>query len=124
MEWWQILLKYLIVLAVGGTLCTIAQIFLIKTTWTPSRILVGFLFVGVILEAFGLFLPVQEVCGAGVSVPIIGFGASITRGAIEAAATDGFLGVLGGGLAKVGAGLGAAVVFSYLVALIFKPKAK
>lgn len=121
---WNTVLTYLIVFSVGGALCTVAQVFLIKTTWTPSRILVGFLFVGVILQAFRIYEPIAEVCKAGISVPIIGFGANITRGAMEAVATKGFLGALGGGLSFVGVGLGAAVVFSYLAALFFKPKTK
>jgi len=120
----EIILKYLIVFATGGLLCLIAQLCLIKTTWTPSRILVGFLFAGVALEALGLFAPIKEFCNAGVTVPIIGFGASVARGAIEAVKSQGFLGALGGGITMTAAGLGAAVVFSYLVALIFKPKVK
>ena len=120
----DLILKYLIVFASGGLLCTIAQLCLIKTTWTPARILVGFLLVGVALEAIGVFAPMKEFCNAGVTVPILGFGATVARGAIEAVKTQGFLGALGGGISIAAAGLGAAVVFSYIVALIFKSKVK
>ncbi|MCH5164695.1 MAG: SpoVA/SpoVAEb family sporulation membrane protein [Clostridiales bacterium] len=118
------LLVYLIVFAVGGGLCAIAQLLIIKTKLTPARILVIFLIVGVILEGIGVYKPLNEFCQAGISVPIIGFGAALTRGAIEYAKQIGILGALGGGLIRTSLGVGTAVVASYLVTLIFSPKSK
>lgn len=118
------ILTYLIVFAVGGGLCAIAQLLIIKTKLTPARILVIFLVAGVILEAVGLYKPINEVCQAGISVPIVGFGAALTRGAIEYAKQIGILGALGGGLIRTSLGVGTAVVMSYIVTLLFSPKSK
>lgn len=118
------ILTYLIVFAVGGAFCALAQLLIIKTKLTPARILVIFLILGVVLEATGLYKPINEVCQAGISVPIIGFGAALTRGAIEYAKQIGPLGALGGGLIRTSLGVGTAVIMSYLVTLIFSPRSK
>lgn len=83
-----------------------------------------FLLVGVVLEFAGIYKPINDFCQAGISVPIIGFGASLTKGAIENAEKVGVLGALGGGLIRTAIGVGTAVVMSYLVTLIFSPKSK
>lgn len=118
------ILTYVIVFAVGGGLCAIAQLLIIKTKLTPARILVIFLLVGVALEGIGIYKPINEFCQAGISVPIVGFGAALTRGAIEYAKQIGILGALGGGLIRTALGVGTAVVMSYIVTLIFSPRSK
>ena len=118
------LLDYLIVFVVGGTICLLGQILIIRTRMTSARILVLFLMIGIVLEAFGLFEPLAEFAKAGVTVPIIGFGSSLARGAINGAKSAGLLGVLKGGLVATAAGIAAAVGFAYLFALIFKSRSK
>lgn len=118
------LIIYVIVFVSGGLICAMAQLLIIKTKLTPARILVIFLLLGVALEGIGIYKPLNEFLQAGISVPIIGFGASLTRGAIEYAKQIGFLGALGGGLIRNSLGIGTAVVASYLVTLIFNPKSK
>lgn len=120
----QNILTYVIVFAVGGGFCALAQLLIIKTKLTPARILVIFLLLGVFLEGIGIYKPINEVCQAGISVPIIGFGAALTRGAIEYAKQIGVLGALGGGLIRTSLGIGTAVVASYIVTLLFSPKSK
>lgn len=117
-------LFYLKVFAIGGLICVLAQVLIIKTKLTSARILVIFLIVGVVLEAVGVFKYLKEFAGAGVTVPILGFGSSLAKGAIEAVKTEGFLGVFSGGIVRTAAGLGAVTVFSYIAALIFSPKSK
>ena len=118
------ILFYLIVFVSGGLLCALAELLIVKTKLTPARILVIFLLVGVVLEFAGIYKPINDFCQAGISVPIIGFGASLTKGAIENAEKVGVLGALGGGLIRTAIGVGTAVVMSYLVTLIFSPKSK
>ena len=60
MEIWNKLLTYLIVFAVGGAFCLVAQILIIKTKLTPARILVIFLIAGIVLEALGVFTYIKE----------------------------------------------------------------
>ena len=118
------ILVYLIVFASGGFLCAMAELLIVKTKLTPARILVIFLLIGVVMEFAGIYKPVNDVLQAGISVPIIGFGASLTKGAIENAEKIGILGALGGGLMRTAMGVGTAVVMSYIITLIFSPKSK
>ena len=115
---------YAIVFAVGGALCAIAELLIVRTKLTPARILVIFLIAGIVLEGVGVYDAIFKVCQAGISVPIIGFGASLAKGSIQAARTVGFLGAFSGGLVRTAYGVGAAIVMSYLVTLVFSPKVK
>ena len=118
------LLTYLWVFLVGGFVCTIGQLLIIKTKITSSRILVTFVMIGVILEAFTIFDPIAEFAKAGINVPIVGFGASMTKGAIAGAEAKGILGAFSGGLEAVAGGLAAAVLFAFVFAMIFKAHTK
>lgn len=120
----QMLFTYGKVFAVGGAMCAIAQLLIIKTKLTPARILVLFLVAGIVLEAVHIYKPINEWAQAGISVPIIGFGASLARGSIELARQVGFIGAFAGGLVRTAFGVGVAVVASYAVALIFSPRSK
>jgi stage V sporulation protein AE len=120
----QTVLNYLIVFAVGGALCAVAQLLLIKTKITPSRILLIFLFIGVVLEAAGVFEPLKEFAKSGVTVPIMGFGALLTKGAVEGIAEKGLLGAFGGALSAAAVGVGATIVLSFITAMLASPKSK
>lgn len=115
---------YIIVFAVGGLMCALAQLLIIKTKLTPARILVIFLLSGVVLEAVGVYKYINDFAQAGISVPIIGFGASLARGSIEMARQIGFVGAFAGGLVRTAFGVGIAIVASYAVTLIFSPRSK
>ena len=117
-------LTYLWVFLIGGLICMFGQALIITTKITSSRILVSFVLLGVILEAFGVFAPIASFAKAGISVPIIGFGASLARGAIGGARANGLLGAFSGGLQATAGGIAAAIVFAFLFGLIFKAKSK
>jgi len=117
-------LTYLKVFAVGGFICFIGQIFINKTNVTSARILVGYLLLGVILEVTGAFKYIEEFAKAGVTVPIIGFGSNLAKGALKGAAENGILGAVSGGMTAVAGGLTAAIFFGFIFALIFKSKTK
>ena len=120
----DMLLKYLIVFIVGGLICVFAQILIIRTRMTSARILVLFELIGVFLQAVTLFDPIKNFSNAGITVPIIGFGASLAKGAIDGVKEFGLLGVFNGGLTATAAGIAAAVSFAYFFALIFKSHSK
>lgn len=120
----SIFLTYLTVFGIGGFICSLAQILIIKTKLTPARILVLFLILGIVLEGLGIYKYIFAFAKAGVSVPIIGFGASLARGSIEMARQIGFLGAFAGGLVRTAFGVGAAIVASYIVTLVFSPRSK
>ncbi len=120
----QALFMYLKVFLVGGLICALAQILIIRTKLTPARILVIFLMAGAVLGGLGIYGYVVEWAGAGATVPIVGFGYNISRGAIEGAKAEGLLGALSNGLASISAGVSVSIAMSYLVAFIFKPRTK
>lgn len=117
---WMLVKSFL----VGGLLCAIGQVLIMKTQLTSARILVGYVTAGVILGALGLYKPIVDFAGAGATVPLTGFGNTLARGIKKAVDEDGALGILTGGLTASAAGITAAVLFGLLASLIFKPKDK
>ncbi len=117
-------MDYVKAFVVGGLLCVIGQILIDKTKLTPARILVCYVVTGVFLGAVGLYKPLVDFAGAGATVPLTGFGYSLSKGVKEAIQSDGWIGILTGGLKATAGGIAAAVVFACLMALIFKPKDK
>ena len=108
----------------GGIICVIAQLLIDLTKLTPARILVCYVSFGVLLYAIGVYNPLFKMFGAGVSVPLIGFGANIGRGIMEAVEKEGLIGVLSGGLSASAAGISAALISGFLASLIFKTRSK
>lgn len=106
---------------VGGIFCAVGQILIDKTKLTPARILVGYVVMGVLLSALGLYQPIADFAGAGATVPLTGFGHLLVTGVQKAVAEKGLLGALTGGLTAAAAGITAAMIFGLLVALIFNP---
>lgn len=117
-------MNYLTAFIVGGSICLIGQILLSKTNMTPARILVLFVTAGVVLTAIGVYEPLVEFGGAGAQVPLTGFGYSLAKGAFKGVDESGLLGALSGGVVGTAGGIAAAILFGYLVALIFSPKTK
>ena len=115
---------YLKAFMVGGILCAIGQMLIMKTKLTSARILVGYVTCGVILGALGLYKPLVDFAGAGATVPLTGFGFTLAKGAMEAARSEGILGAFTGGVVSAAGGIAAAVFFGYFAALLFKPKMK
>jgi stage V sporulation protein AE len=107
---------------VGGAWCVLAQILLDKTRLTPARILVGYVVLGVLLGAIGLYEPLVELAGAGATTPLTGFGYLIAEGVRKAVEERGLLGALTGALTAASGGTAAALCFGYLAALVFKSK--
>lgn len=120
----EIFLLYLRVFVVGGFICMLGQLLIIKTNLTSARILVLFVILGGVIEAFGLYEPLVNFASAGATVPITGFGRSLAKGAIDAVKEKGLLGVFTGGLTATAGGISAAVIFAYIFGLIFKSRTK
>lgn len=119
----SIFLNYLKVFAVGGLVCAIAQILINRTKMSSARILVLFLLFGIFLEGIGVFKYIQEFAGAGISVPITGFGSVLIKGAKEGAKI-GLLEAVTYGFRNMAGGLTAAIFFGFFFALIFKSHSK
>jgi stage V sporulation protein AE len=117
-------MNYVWAFLIGGAICAVGQILLSKTAMTPARILVLFVTLGVVLTAIGVYEPLVKLGGAGAQVPLTGFGYALAKGAFEGVDKAGILGALTGGVEGTAGGIAAAVLFGYIVALIFKPKTK
>ena len=112
MEYLEIVLMFIKAFAVGGLICMIAQIVINFTDLTAGKILVIFMLSGIALTALGLYQPLVDFAGAGATVPISGLGYLLANGAMR------------GSLAAASAGVSAAVVFSFIMALIFRSHTK
>ncbi|HJB17371.1 MAG TPA: SpoVA/SpoVAEb family sporulation membrane protein [Candidatus Blautia excrementipullorum] len=117
-------MDYLNAFWVGGLICALVQILLDKTKLLPGRIMVLLVCSGVVLSAAGLYQPLIDYAGAGASVPLLGFGNVLWTGMKEAINEKGILGLFTGGFSACAVGVSAALIFSYLASLIFRPKMK
>ncbi len=117
-------MEYIKAFVLGGLLCVIGQVFIDKTKLTPARILVCYVVAGVILGALGVYEPLVEWGGAGATVPLTGFGYTLSKGVRDAVDTFGLRGALLGGLKASAGGITAAIFFGLLCSLIFRPKDK
>jgi stage V sporulation protein AE len=115
---------YLKAFITGGLICVIGQILIDKTNMTPARILVSFVTAGVILTALGIYEPIVKFGGAGATVPLPGFGYALAKGAIKGVKESGVLGAFTGGVIATAGGITAAIVFGYIIAVLFDPKTK
>ena len=116
--------EYIKAFLVGGFLCLLGQVLIDKTNLTPAKILVSYVVAGVILGAAGLYGPFAEWAGAGATVPLTGFGSVLAKGVKQAVEEKGVLGILTGGMTAAAAGVSAAIVIGYIVALVFKAREK
>ena len=117
-------MDYIKAFMVGGLICLVGQILIDKTKLTPARILVSYVVAGVILGAVGIYEPLVEFAGAGASVPLTGFGYTLSKGVREAIGDQGFLGIFTGGLKATAGGITVAVTAGLLASLIFKARDK
>lgn len=115
---------YISAFLVGGAICAVGQILIDKTKLTPARILVVFVVAGVLLTAFGWYQKLVDIAGAGATIPLTGFGYNLAKGVFREVDQIGLMGALTGGFKAAAAGLGAVILFGYIMAVVSKPKAK
>ena len=120
----DIFFDYFWAFVVGGLICVIAQILIDKTRLTPAKILVGYVCIGVILTAIGIYEPIVELAGCGATVPLSGFGYAIANGVKTEVLEKGLLGALTGGIGATAGGITASICFGLLASFIFSSKPK
>ena len=118
------IMDYVKAFVVGGISCAIVQILMKKTKLMPGRIMVMLVCTGALLGAVGIYGPFSKWAGAGANVPLLGFGNVLWNGVREAVDSEGFIGLFNGGFKACAVGVSAALIFSYIAALITKPKLK
>ena len=114
--------SYLTAFWVGGLICVIGQLLFDLTPFTPGHILVGFSVAGGILGGLNLYDRLIDFAGAGALLPITSFGNALAKGAVAEAAQSGALGNLSGMFDLNSTGITAAIMFAFMMGLIFKPK--
>ena len=73
-------MDYVNAFLIGGLVCALVQILLDRTMLMPGRVMVLLVVTGAILGFVGIFEPIQKVAGAGISVPLLGFGNTLWKG--------------------------------------------
>jgi len=114
--------NYLAAFLVGGAICALGQVIIDTTNLTQGHVLSAFVVAGGILSGLGLYQRLIDFAGAGATLPISSFGNALTQGAIREAERTGVLGLLSGMFELTSSGIAAAIVFSFLVSLLFNPK--
>ena len=105
-----------------AVVCLIGQIILDHTKLTPGHVTSMFVVIGAFLDIFSIYDKFILFAGAGACVPITSFGHSLIHGAIKSAVDNGLIGLLMGMFDLTASGITAAIVFSFLLSFIFKPK--
>ena len=117
-------MEYIKAFVVGGIVCALVQVLMEKTKMLPGRIMVLLVCSGAVLSFFGIFEALQEFAGAGISVPLLGFGNVLMKGVKEAVDQEGFLGLFMGGFKAGAVGCSGALIFGYLASLVVNSKMK
>lgn len=113
---------FLYAFLVGGFICVIGQIMLDGFKLSPAHVIVSFVVIGAALDAFGIYDKLIDFAGAGATVPITSFGHSLLHGAMQEGKDHGYVGLVMGIFKLTSAGISSAILFGFVVALIFKPK--
>lgn len=115
-------MDYVWAFIVGGGICVIGQILFDVFRLTPAHVMSSFVVAGAVLDGFDIYDKLIEFAGAGATVPITSFGHSLVHGAMEQAEENGLIGIAMGIFNLTSVGISSAILFGFLVAVIFKPK--
>ncbi|MBB6736051.1 stage V sporulation protein AE, partial [Cohnella zeiphila] len=89
---------------------------------TPAHTMAILVVAGAVVDGLGWYEPLIKFAGAGATVPITSFGNALVHGALFELKRDGWIGVITGIFEVTSAGISAAIIFSFLAALVVKPK--
>lgn len=115
-------MQFLWAFLIGGLICLIGQVLMDGAKLTPAHTMSILVVAGAVVDGLGLYEPLIEFAGAGATVPITSFGNALVHGALAELERDGWIGVITGIFEVTSAGISAAIIFSFLAALLFKPK--
>lgn len=105
-----------------GIVCAIAQIILDSTNWSPGHVTSLFVIIGAGLDTFSIYDKLITFVGGGALLPITSFGHSLIHGALAKTEVYGFMGLFMGMFDLTASGITAAILFSFILSLIFKPR--
>lgn len=116
------LLDFMWAFVIGGAICVLGQLMFDVLKLSPAHTMASLVVIGAIVDGLGWYDPFIEFAGAGASVPITSFGNALVHGALAELKTQGWIGLITGIFEVTSAGISAAIIFSFLAALVFKPK--
>ncbi len=105
-----------------GFICLIGELILDNSKLTTGHITSLFVVIGAFLDTFGIYDFIIKKVGGGSLIPITSFGHSLIHGALAKTNSMGIIGIFMGMFDLTATGITAAIIFSFLFALIFKPK--
>lgn len=120
----DIVLLYMRVFLVGGFICMLGQILINLTKMTAARILTLFLMIGLVLETIGWYQPIADFGKAGATIPILGFGSALAKGAIKTTLEQGLIGAITGGFESVAGGVAWVVFLAFVLSFVARSKTK
>lgn len=115
-------MQFLWAFLIGGGICVIGQIMMDLFKLTPAHTMSTLVVAGALADAVGVYDPLIKFAGAGATVPITSFGNSLVHGALTELEKDGWVGVITGIFSLTSAGISSAIIFSFLAALVVRPK--
>ena len=107
---------------IGGAICVLGQLMIDILKLTPAHTMSTLVVLGAIVAGFGWYEPLVKFAGAGVTVPITSFGNSLVQGALGELNRHGVVGIITGIFEVTSAGISAAIIFSFLAALVCRPR--
>ncbi|WP_028548803.1 stage V sporulation protein AE [Paenibacillus sp. UNC451MF] len=107
---------------IGGAICVIGQLLMDVGKLTPAHTMSSLVVAGAVLDGVGLYEPFIKFAGAGATVPITSFGNSLVHGAMQELKQHGAIGIITGIFEVTSAGISAAIIFSFLAALVCRPR--
>jgi stage V sporulation protein AE len=116
------LMQFVWAFVIGGAICVIGQLLMDVGKLTPAHTMATLTVAGAVLGGLGLYEKFIKFAGAGATVPITSFGNSLVKGALLEAETHGWIGIVTGIFEVTSAGISSAIIFSFLAALLFRPK--
>ncbi|GLI07553.1 stage V sporulation protein AE [Paenibacillus tyrfis] len=123
MDWMQFVWAFIF----GGAICVIGQLLIDVMRLSPAHTMSTLVVAGAIVDGIpignkSLYDRFIEFAGAGATVPITSFGNSLVHGALAELKLHGVVGIITGIFEVTSAGISAAIIFSFLAALVFRPQ--
>lgn len=115
-------MNYLNAFLFAGIACFLAQLILDNTKLTPGHVTSIFTILGALFGFLGLYDKFISFAGGGATVIISNFGYALYKGAYLGFQEQGVLGLFSKLLSYSSCAIAGAVIFSFILVLIFKPK--
>ncbi len=106
----------------AGIICLIGQVILDHTKLTAGHITTMFVILGAFLDIFSIYDKIILWAGGGALVPITSFGHLLIHGGLEKASEYGLIGLIMGMFDLTASGITSAIIISFFLCFIFKPK--